>query len=91
MSEAQFDKLVNALILTESEMEADEWQETLAEARMLVSGVNRFYGDVDKQVRYMLGLQASMQVVSPEMAVLAAVEYADPQGEYNLRTEDALH
>jgi hypothetical protein len=78
LSEAYFDHVVECLHTAESEMEADKVMEAMAEARCLLSGINRFHGDLHLQTRYMMAVLACFHAdVPPEIACLAAVEYAE--------------
>jgi hypothetical protein len=78
MSTKDFDAVVEALYIAETEMGADRLIEARAEARMLLSGINRFHGDIEKQTSYMMGILACFHADVPsELATLAAVEYAE--------------
>ena len=89
MIEKDMDRLLDALYVAETEATAEELSDLKAEARLMMSGINRFYGDVEKQTRYFIALLTCYELeVPPEIAVLTSVEYAEhPQSE----TNRALH
>jgi len=77
--------LVETLFDTELDSSAEQMEEELAKARLVLSGVRRFEGNRYAQDRYMLAMMALFEQVPVENAVLAAVEFAEP------RSSDAVH